>query len=112
MPLNQAQIATPQHPIHGEQYSYGYNANTLEPYLTADGGNTDLRVPDLGYSPNSVYYDAAGISNYNALRFQVRERFSQNFMINASHTRSHSLDEQSSLGLFYNGNDPLNLIQA
>ncbi len=112
VPFNQAQIATPQHPVHGEQYSYGYNVTTLEPYSTADGGNTDLRVPYLGYSPNSVYYEAAGISNYNALQFQVRKRFSRNFMINASYTWSHSLDDQSGLGLFYNGNNPLNLSQA
>ncbi len=90
VPFNQAQIATPQHPVHGEQYSYGYNLTTLEPYSTADGGNTDLRVPYPGYSPNSVYY----------------------FMINASYTWSHSLDDQSGLGLFYNGNNPLNLNQA
>ncbi len=112
VPFNQAQIATPSHPVHGEQYSYGYNVTTLEPYATADGGNTDLRVPYLGYNPNSVYYEAAGISNYNALQFQVRKRLSRSFMINASYTWSHSLDDQSGLGLFYNGNNPLNLSQA
>jgi hypothetical protein len=34
---------------------------------------------------------------------------SHNFQVGASYTWSHALDEQSGLGLFYNGNNPLNL---
>ena len=34
---------------------------------------------------------------------------SRNFQIGASYTFSHTLDEQSGLGLFYNGNNPINL---
>ena len=34
---------------------------------------------------------------------------SHGIQVGASYTYSHALDEQSALGLFYNGNNPLNL---
>lgn len=108
IPFNQPRIATPQHPINGQIYSYGFNVNALEPVATTTGGNTDLRVPYLGYSPNSVFYRAEGISSYHALQLQVRKRFSHGLQFTAAYTWSHTLDEQSGLGLFYNGNNPLN----
>ncbi|HUY13636.1 MAG TPA: carboxypeptidase regulatory-like domain-containing protein [Terriglobia bacterium] len=107
IPFNQSQIATPQHPIHGQSYSYGYNAIPTETAFTADGGNTDLRVPYIGYSTNSVYYEAEGISNYDALQFSVNKRLSHGLQVNGSYTYSHALDEGSGLQLFYNGNNPL-----
>ena len=108
VPFNEPQIATPQHPINGQIYSYGYDINAYETINTTTGGNTDLRVPYLGYSPNSVLYKAEGISWYNALQFQIRKRLSSGLQFTASYTWSHATDEQSGLGLFYNGNDPLN----
>ncbi len=115
IPFNQPGIATPQHPINGQIYSYGYNAtdangnvNAYEPIFSTTGGNTDLRVPYIGYSPNSVLYKAEGIGWYHALQFQVRKRLAKGLQFTASYTWSHALDEQSGLGLFYNGNDPLN----
>src|SRR5207245_1038157 len=39
----------------------------------------------------------------------IEKRFSHNFQAGFSYTYSHALDEQSALGLFYNGNNPLNL---
>ncbi len=108
IPFNQPGVATPQNPIHGEIYSYGYNINGYEPVASTTGGNTDLRVPYLGYSPNSVLYKAEGISSYNALQVSLRKRLSSGLQFTASYTWSHSLDEQSGLGLFYNGNDPQN----
>ncbi|MBB5060824.1 hypothetical protein HDF16_005560 [Granulicella aggregans] len=49
LPFNQPLVATPQTPVNGQTYSYGYNAtdsagNTLvsEPLQTYDGGNTDV----------------------------------------------------------------------
>lgn len=107
IPFNQPGIATASNPIHGQIYSYGFNVTSLENVYTFDGGNVDLRVPYLGYSPNSVFYEAIGVSNYNALQVQLRRRFSKGLTFSASYTWSHSLDEQSGLGLFYNGNDPL-----
>jgi hypothetical protein len=145
VPFNQAGIATPTHPIHGQNYTYGYNIlappgcnPTLNPgacaytttcnasgatsgcgfmglpdgtnmLATYEGGNVDLRVPYLGYSSESESYTAAGISAYNALQTHLEKRLSHGLQVGFSYTFSHATDEQSALGLFYNGNNPLNL---
>ena len=131
LPFNQAQIASPNNPIRkGTQFeqdwTYGYTVQqpgcTAGPYSCAinlpngspmqfnyEGGNVDLRVPYLGYSSESESYTAAGISAYNALQAHVEKRLSHGFQAGVSYTYSHSLDEQSALGLFYNGNNPQNL---
>jgi hypothetical protein len=57
---------------------------------------------------NSVLYKAEGISNYNALQVQLRKRLSFGLQLTGSYTWSHALDEQSGLGLFFTGNNPLN----
>ncbi|MGB6694763.1 MAG: hypothetical protein WBE56_11300, partial [Terracidiphilus sp.] len=102
-------------------YSYGYNVGfnplpagscfgTPASYLaTYEGGNVDLRVPYIGYAAESITYLAEGIDNYNALQAHVEKRMSHNVQVGASYTWSHAIDEQSGLGLFYNGNNPLNL---
>src|SRR5262249_29256404 len=121
VPFNQARIATPTKPIHGQQYTYGYTVldSTGTPIglpngqgsmlATYEGGNIDLRVPYVGYSAESESYTAAGVSAYNALQTHVEKRMSHGFQIEFSYTYSHALDEQSAMGLFYNGNNPLNL---
>jgi len=68
-------------------------------------------VPFVGLDPNSVLYQANGISFYNALQLQMTKRFSHGFSINTSYTYSHTLDEGSGLGLFFNGNNALDLRQ-
>jgi hypothetical protein len=129
IPINQPRIATAAHPVNGQIYSYGFNpcnvsdpncnqyGNTgagllTEPYSnynsSFDGGNVDLRVPYIGYSPNMAIWQAEGISHYNALEFNVKKRLSHGLQLGGSYTWSHSLDEGSGLGLFYNGNDPTN----
>ncbi len=111
IPFNQPLIATPQHPVNGQTSSYGFqypSNNTNEPISTATGGNTDLRVPFIGYDPNSVFYKAEGISWYHSLQLSARKRLSSGLQFTATYTWSHALDEQSGLGLFYTGNDPLN----
>jgi hypothetical protein len=126
VPFNQAQIASPTNVINGQQYTYGYtilDPNTFAPiplpgsgagqYLaTYEGGNSDLRVPYLGYSSESLSYKAAGVSAYNALQTHVEKRLGHGLQVGFSYTYSHALDEQSGLGLFYNGNNPLNLRSA
>ena len=124
IPFNQPGIATPTHPIHGQQYTYGYtvvdaNFNPINlpngqgPFLaTYEGGNTDLRVPYVGYSAESEMYKAIGISSYNALQTHLEKRLSHGFQVGFSYTWSHALDEQSAMGLFYNGNNPLDLHDA
>ena len=116
VPFNQPLLASAANPVHGEIYNYGYQATdvngnplTTEPYNTYDGGNVDLRTPYLGYSINSVSYKASGSSAYDALQIHVDKRLSFGLTAGISYTYSHSLDEQSGLGLFYNGNNPLDL---
>jgi hypothetical protein len=119
IPFNQPGLATPQNPIHGQIYSYGgtdpgagCNNGTLdlEPICPPPfyAGNAELRVPYLGYDMNSVLYEAEGISNYDALQVSLRKRLSNGLQFTASYTWSHALDEQSGLGLFFTGNNPLN----
>jgi hypothetical protein len=108
IPFNQPGIATASNPINGQTSSYGFNVVAAETLKTKDGGNTDLRVPYLGISDNSVLFEAEGISNYNALQFGLRKRLSHGLQVTAAYTYSHTLDEQSNLGLFFEGNNPLN----
>ncbi|HUA01199.1 MAG TPA: TonB-dependent receptor [Candidatus Aquilonibacter sp.] len=136
IPFNQARIASPTNPLCGpapvcaspgtaaapQTYTYGYtvvdapgsftpiNLPDDTPYQeTFEGGNVDLRVPYIGYSSESESYTAAGISAYNALQVHVEKRLSHNVQAGFSYTYSHSEDEQSAMGLFYNGNNPLDL---
>lgn len=119
IPFNQAQIATPQNPLlkggpNQQIYSYGYNvpgvsAENISTIVDGFGtGNVALRAPYIGYDPNSALDEAIGISNYNALQLSVNKHFSHGLLVTGSYTWSHSLDEQSGLGLFYSGNDPNN----
>jgi len=112
IPFNQPGIATPQNPINGQTSSYGGTTTAYldtEPYDPAPeyAGNAPGRVPYIGYDMNSVSYEAEGISNYNALQLQARKRLSMGLQFTASYTWSHALDEQSGLGLFFTGNNPL-----
>jgi hypothetical protein len=115
VPFNQPGIASPGNPIHGETYSYGYNvANSTLPNGNGydadyEGGNVDHRVPYIGYAAESIDYKAAGVDAYNALNAHIEKRMSHGLQVAFSYTWSHALDEQSGLGLFYNGNNPLNL---
>ncbi len=121
VPFNQPGLANPSAKIHGESYSYGYqvqvpgggapiNLPDGTPYRADyEGGNVDHRVPYIGYAAESITYKAAGIDAYNALTAHIEKRMSHGLQVAASYTYSHALDEQSGLGLFYNGNNPLNL---
>jgi hypothetical protein len=126
IPFNQPLIATTQNPVNGQIYSYGgtpcYAGEygipqgscqypyccTLEPVSTNEySGNAPIRVAYPGYDMNSVLYEAEGTSNYDALQLQARKRLSSGLQFTASYTWSHALDEQSGLGLFFTGNNPL-----
>jgi hypothetical protein len=123
IPFNAPGIATSTNPIWGETASYGfqvlnqnsfapsydYNAIAGEPWNSEDGGNTDMRAPYIGFSPNAALFKSVGNSAYDALQTQLQKRLSHNFQFGAAYTWSHSLDEQSDLGLFFTGNDPKNL---
>jgi hypothetical protein len=128
LPFNQAQIATPNHVLLAggpfpQQYSYGWQTPGLaveDPSIGGiqtlvagfSSGNASLRAPFIGYDPNSTSYQARGISNYDALQVGLNKRMSHGLLVTASYTYSHTLDEQSGLGLFFTGNDPNNLKSA
>ena len=120
VPFNQPNIASPTAAVHSQNYSYGYTPTNPDgsylqlgdgttALLNYEGGNIDMRVPYIGYAAESIGYKAAGVSAYNALQIHVDKRISHGLQVGASYTYSHALDEQSGLGLFYNGNNPLNL---
>ena len=117
VPFNQPNIASPAAAVHSQNYSYGYTPTNPDgsylqlgdgttALLNFEGGNIDLRVPYIGYAAESITYKAAGVSAYNALQVHVDKRISHGLQVGASYTYSHALDEQSALGLFYNGNNP------
>jgi hypothetical protein len=119
IPFNEPGIATSTNPIHGETSTYGfqvlnqdsfngydYNSIAVEPWNTADGGNTDFRAPYVGYSPNAAMFRTVGNSAYDALESHVEKRLSHNYQVGGSYTWSHSLDEQSDMGLFFTGDNP------
>ena len=62
-----------------------------------------------GYAAESIDYKAAGVDAYNALQAHIEKRMSHGIQVGASYTYSHALDEQSGIGLFYNGNNALDL---
>jgi hypothetical protein len=117
VPFNQPLIATPQHSVNGQIYSYGGtsplapqnggNLDTEPIYTNEYAGNAPVRVPYVGYDMNSVMYEAEGISNYDALQLEARKRLANGLEFTASYTWSHALDEQSGLGLFVTGDNPL-----
>jgi hypothetical protein len=123
IPANEPGIATPSNPIWGETSTYGFevlNQNSdsdywdydpiaSEPWNTNSGGNTDFRAPYVGYNPSATTFKAAGVSAYDALETHIEKRLSHNFQVGASYTWSHSLDEQSDIGLFFTGDDPKHL---
>jgi hypothetical protein len=59
-----------------------------------------------------MFWEAEGISSYNALQAGLQKHLGHGLQVTASYTWSHALDEQSDLGLFYNGNNPLDPIQS
>jgi hypothetical protein len=134
VPLNQPVIATASKPTlaggaYKQVHSYGYTVEANNScygqgvygplpldggcyQANYEGGNNDLRVPYIGYAAESITYRAAGVDNYNGLQAHVEKRLSKDLQAGGSYTWSHAIDEQSGLGLFYNGNNPLNLRSA
>jgi hypothetical protein len=125
-----AVCANPAGSPFAQSYTYGYTVQSVPPayfdefplalppanghagevmQINSEGGNLDERVPYIGYAGESEEYTAAGVSAYNALQMHVEKRLSHGLQGGVSYTYSRSLDEQSALGLFYNGSDPLNL---
>ena len=49
-----------------------------------EGGNVDLRVPYIGFDPNSQYSEAAGMSNYDALQFHITKHGAHGLTLSGS----------------------------
>lgn len=133
LPFNEPVLCVPGNTLaacHGQQYSYGvqvisnvsapagyYGTGTKaapyamanEPYDSYSGGNIDLRVPYVGYDPNSASFSAVGVSAYDALQAHLTKSMAHNLMAGVSYTFSHCLDEQSDVGLFFTGDNPNDL---
>ncbi len=133
IPFNEPVIATSTNPsmIGGasphssnETSTYGYDVMNdtkgcgkyddpcpiaSEPWSTYDGGNSDLRVPYVGYSPYAALFETVGNSAYDSLEAHIEKRLSHDVQFGASYTWGHALDEQSDIGLFFTGNDPAHL---
>jgi hypothetical protein len=130
IPFNTPGIATASNPINGQNVSYGAQPlfggncdafNDITPTCAplaneqiqtiignfVEDGNTALRSPFVGLNPNSSFWEAEGISHYNALQLGFTKRLSHGLQITANYTYSHALDEQSGDGLFFTGNNPL-----
>jgi hypothetical protein len=127
IPFNEPGIATSTNPIWGETSSYGwqilnadrfdasgydYEPIATEPWNTYSGGNIDFRVPYVGYNFNAAEFKTVGVSAYDALEAHLEKRLSHNVQGGISYTWSHSLDEQSDLGIFFTGDNPDNLRQS
>lgn len=136
LPFNESVLCTPGNyqsipACHGEQYSYSVQvlsttnapagfygagntkttpyAEANEPYDTFSGGNVDMRVPFPGFDPNSASFTASGVSAFDALEAHLEKQMSHDIQAGVSYTWSHTLDEQSDVGLFFTGDNPNNL---
>jgi hypothetical protein len=132
LPFNESVLCTPGNyqtiaACNGQQYSYSVQvlsnldnptpggtdttpyAMANEPYDTFSGGNVDMRVPFPGFDPNSASFTAAGISAFDALEAHLEKQMSHNIQAGVSYTWSHTLDEQSDVGLFFTGDNPNDL---
>ncbi len=120
--------AGPSTTPYAQSYTYGYTVQSASNSVcggayfcpdmlpngqfyqfNSEGGNIDERVPYIGYAGESESYTAEGVSAYNALQAHVEKKLSHGLEAGASYTFSRSFDEQSALGLFYNGSNPLDL---
>lgn len=76
---NQAQLASPERPIHGE------TTNTLQ--------NLSRRVPYLGFTPTAIAESQSKYSSrYNSMQLSVRKRYSAGLTFSGAYTLSRSVD--------------------
>jgi hypothetical protein len=88
--INQARLASPEHPI--------INEVTREVITTNTQANVQERAPFQGVTTNapSGLNQTTGQSNYNSLQLSLTRRFSQGLQFIASYTYAKSLDNTSS----------------
>ncbi len=79
--FNQAELASPTHPVNG------VTTNTVN--------NVAQRIPYAGVSPVALYSDTKYMSTYNSLQTSVTKRMSHGLQFLGSYTWSRNLDETS-----------------
>jgi hypothetical protein len=79
--FNQAQLASPTHPINGE--------------TTNSAANVIARVPFVGISPGSLFCESSFNASYNSLQTSVTKRLSHGLEFLGSYTWSRNLDQTS-----------------
>ena len=79
--FNQAQLASPTHPINGE--------------TSNSAANVTARVPFVGISPGSLFCESSFNASYNSLQTSVTKRLSHGLEFLASYTWSRNLDQTS-----------------
>ena len=89
--INQASLASPQHPITNAVTGAVITANTP--------ANASLRAPLQGVSVNGFFQDqSTAQSVYHSLQASVTQRFSHGFQFLASYTFARSIDNASGQG--------------
>jgi len=92
--LNQATLATPQHPVTIPYACTGGPGTCTIVDSTAE--NINARTPYLGVSPTSNYdYAPNSDSHYNGLQATLGHRFSQGLYFQGAYTFSKSIDDLS-----------------
>ena len=80
--INQAVLASPDHPVNG--------------ITTNTSANTSLRVPYVGFSPAGLLAEeTAADSHYHSLHLSVTKRFSHGLRFLTSYTFAKSIDDTS-----------------
>jgi hypothetical protein len=82
--FDQAGLASPQDPIHGQ------TTNSID--------NVLARQPIPGVSPGSLFTDSVFVGNYNSLQTSIAKRIEHGFQLKASYTWSKNLDEVNGEG--------------
>jgi hypothetical protein len=82
--FDQAQLASPEHPINGE--------------ITNSINNVSARMPIQGVSQGSLFTDSVFIANYNSLQTSITKRMQHGFQLQASYVWSKNLDEVNGEG--------------
>lgn len=89
--INQARLASPQHPIVNDVTGAVITTNTPS--------NAQLRAPFQGVDINGFFQNqSTGESTYNALQVSLTRRFSKGLQFLASHTWAKSIDNASGTG--------------
>ncbi|MGH9871407.1 MAG: TonB-dependent receptor domain-containing protein [Pyrinomonadaceae bacterium] len=96
--INQARLASPQHPIINDVTGEVTTTNT-----TGALGNAGLRAPYQGVATNSgqagfVQDQTTAQSSYNSLQLSFTRRLARGLQIQASYTLSKSIDNASGQG--------------